>query len=536
MNNSNMYDVIIVGGGPAGLTSAIYLGRAKYKVLVIEKETFGGQITITDEIVNYPGVLKSSGKELTSKMRKQAQNFNAEFLNAEVISFELEVNIKKVKTTRGDFESFGVILAMGASPRKIGFKNELEFQGKGVAYCATCDGEFFTDKEIFVIGGGYAAAEESVFLTKYGKHVTVLVRGDDFSCAKEVSDHTKNNEKISILYNTSIVGVSGDSYVNEITYKDLLTNKEINYKVDDKIGVFVFAGYKPATSLIKDKILLNENGYIICDKNQKTNIDGVYAAGDICEKKLRQVVTAVGDGAVAATELEQFCSKLHAITGIKPQILNKKEEIKNTQSNNTDDIFSNEMISQLNAVFLRMENELVLKYSTNDTKESDELVYYLNKLSSLTNKIKLIEEVNNDEYLPCVKVYKDNKYTGLAFHGVPGGHEFTSFILGLYNVSSKGQEISIDLYNKIKNINKKVDIKIFVTLSCTMCPDLVVSAQKIASLNELVTSEIYELVLYQDIKEKYNISSVPCFLINDKLYFGKKDIKSLLDLIYEEIK
>ena len=184
----NIYDVIIIGGGPAGLTAAIYLTRARYRVLVLEKETFGGQITITHEVVNYPGVGVCSGKELTDMMYRQAEYFGAEFLIAEATKLSLNEDIKVVHTSKGDYKALGILLATGAHPRTVGFKGEEEFKGRGVAYCATCDGEFFTGKEIFVIGGGFAAAEESIFLTKFASHVTILIRGDDFSCAKSIAD------------------------------------------------------------------------------------------------------------------------------------------------------------------------------------------------------------------------------------------------------------------------------------------------------------------------------------------------------------
>ena len=184
---NNLYDVIILGGGPAGLTAALYLARAKYRTLVLEKEKFGGQITITHEVVNYPGVAKTSGEELTETMRRQAESFGAEFLLAEVEGLDLSGDIKTVKTDRGELKAFGVLLATGAHPRTVGFRGEEEHKGRGVAYCATCDGEFFTGKDIFVVGGGYAAAEESVFLTKFARHVTILVRKDDFSCAASVA-------------------------------------------------------------------------------------------------------------------------------------------------------------------------------------------------------------------------------------------------------------------------------------------------------------------------------------------------------------
>ncbi|MEG2640992.1 MAG: FAD-dependent oxidoreductase, partial [Eubacterium sp.] len=220
---SNQYDVIIVGGGPGGLSAAIYMARAQYKTLVVEKEHFGGQITITSEVVNYPGVRKTSGTELTEDMRKQAESFGAEFLLAEVSELTLEADIKKVKTDKGTYEAFGVILATGASPRMIGFQGEADFRGRGVAYCATCDGEFFTGKDVFVVGAGFAAAEEAVFLTKYARQVTILAREPDFTCAAAVADEAKNHEKITIHYNTQVVEVDGDTKLRHIIYKNDVT-------------------------------------------------------------------------------------------------------------------------------------------------------------------------------------------------------------------------------------------------------------------------------------------------------------------------
>ena len=214
------YDVVIVGGGPAGLSAAIYLARACYRVLVIEKEQFGGQITITSEVVNYPGIALTDGKTLTETMRLQAQKFGASFLLAEVTALELKKEIKTITTTQEDYTCFGVLLATGAHPRMVGFKGEKDWRGHGVAYCATCDGEFFTGKELFVIGGGFSAAQESVFLTKYASHVTILIRGEDFSCAKSTADTARNHPKITVLTNTVMDFVDGDSVLQTIQYNN----------------------------------------------------------------------------------------------------------------------------------------------------------------------------------------------------------------------------------------------------------------------------------------------------------------------------
>ena len=304
----NLYDVIVVGGGPAGLTAALYLARAKYRVLVLEKLHFGGQISITNEVVNYPGIERTSGQALTDTIQKQAESFGAEFVLAEATAFDLFGEIKTVRTNRGDYHCFGVLLATGAQPRTVGFKGEEELKGRGVAYCATCDGEFFTGKDIYVVGGGYAAAEESVFLTKFARHVTILIRKDDFSCAASVADQAKNHEKITVLTNTVLEEVSGKNGLHYARYKNTATGEvtEVKSPAGETFGVFVLAGYAPDTEMLKGTVELNEQGYIVTDAAKKTSIDGVYAAGDVCIKPLRQVVTATSDGALAATELENM--------------------------------------------------------------------------------------------------------------------------------------------------------------------------------------------------------------------------------------
>ena len=535
---NRFYDVVIIGGGPAGLTAGIYLSRAKYRVLIVEKAQFGGQITITSEVVNYPGVKKVSGFELTETMRKQAEDFGAEFLLAEVLELNLKDDVKVVKTSRGDFQTFGVLLATGASPRKVGFIGEEEFKGHGVAYCATCDGEFFTGKDIFVVGGGFAAAEESMFLTKFGKSVTVLVREDDFTCAKTIADEVKQHPKIKVLYNTEVLEVSGKDVLTYIKYKNNKTGEVTEYETDPEndFGVFVFAGYVPETSLVKGIAEVNAQNYIITDANQKTTVDGLYAAGDVCVKPLRQVVTAVGDGALAATELEKYVAHLQEKTKIIPKQTTKKiEKVKAEEviSQKENSIFSPDIIAQLNAVFSKMENPLQLKVYLDNRPISKELNAYVQELVSLTDKLSMTVSIGSNEDYPFVSVCdKDGNDTGLAFHGVPGGHEFTSFILGLYNAAGSGQQIPSDVLERIKNIDKKTNIKIIVSLTCTMCPELVVASQKIASLSQNVTSHVYDVNHFEKLKTKYKVMSVPCLVINDtEVYFGKKNINQLLDLI-----
>ena len=537
---NNLYDVVVIGGGPAGLTAALYLARAKYRVVVVEKENFGGQITITHEVVNYPGVGKTSGKALTETMRKQAESFGAEFMLAEVEALDMEGDVKTIKTSRGELKAFGVLLATGAHPRMVGFEGEEDFRGRGVAYCATCDGEFFTGKDVFVVGGGFAAAEESVFLTKYANHVTVLVRGEDFSCAESVAEHTRNNEKITVLTETEVVNVAGDDAVRSIKYRNKATGEVLEYKAKDgdNIGVFVFAGYQPATNLVKELGVTNEQGYVETDRSMKTAVEGLYAAGDVCIKPLRQVVTAVGDGALAATEREKYAAKMQKKTGLKPaQPQQKKEEPVNEAPVNQakeSALFDSDMMAQLNTVFGRMANPLVLKLYLDERPVSLELRNYMEELAKVTDKISV--EIAGEELAerPCVRVCRaDGSWSGLAFHGVPGGHEFTSFVLGLYNAAGPGQALDEAVLAGVRAVDKKTDIKVLVSLSCTMCPELVTATQRLAAENDKITAEVFDLNHFPDIKDKYKVMSVPCLVVNDgeKVSFGKKNAAQVLELI-----
>ena len=536
----NLYDVVIVGGGPAGLTAALYLARAKYRVLVLEKEQFGGQIAITHEVVNYPGIAKISGKALTDTIQQQAERFGAEFVLAEATGFDLDGDIKTVHTDKGDYRCFGILLATGAHPRMVGFKGEEEHKGRGVAYCATCDGEFFTGKEIFVVGGGYAAAEESVFLTKFARHVTILVRKDDFSCAASVADQAKNHEKITVLTNTVMEEVSGDNGLTYARYKNTATGEVTEYKSEESFGVFVFVGYAPATEAVKGIVELNEQGYIVTDASQKTSVEGVFAAGDVCIKPLRQVVTATSDGALAATELEKYVATIHRKTGLRANAPSPKQSettvtVDTHETAGADGLFTAEMRQQLDAVFSRMEKPLLLKLYLDGRPISAELENFITALAELSDKLEMDVRDRRAEktFAPCVEIcLRDGTPTGLAFHGVPGGHEFTSFVLGLYNAAGPGQALEADIQQEIARIVKPVDIKILVTLSCTMCPDLVVATQRIAAANPNVTAHVYDIRHFDNLKNQYKVMSVPCMVINDEaVSFGKKNIQQVLDLL-----
>lgn len=538
--NKNFYDVIIIGGGPAGLSAAIYMARAKFSVLVMEKETIGGQITITDEVVNYPGVIKTSGKALTEQMRMQAQNFGAEFLIAEATNIDLKDDVKKIQTNKGVFKSVGVILATGANPRMLGFEGEATFRGRGVAYCATCDGEFFTGLDVFVIGGGFAAAEEAIFLTKYAKKVTLIIREPDFTCAKSIADEVKKHPLIDIHYNSEILAAKGTAHLQKAIFKNNATGEEWTYEASENktFGIFVFAGYIPATELFKEQVAIDEHGYLMTDANQKTNIEGVYGAGDVCIKNLRQVATAVSDGAIASTSLEKYIPNVVEALHLETKKLEvqaapiDEAPIEDATEDSDTSFITAEMKQQLLPVFAKFDKKAILKcFVTNDTL-SKEIEVFAKELCDLSDLLSY-EIVNIEDGYPAIALFDDkDNHLRVTYHAVPGGHEFNSFIIALYNTIGPKQPIDQALLKDITKIEKPINIKVMVSLSCTMCPDVVMGSQRIAIENENITAEMFDLSHFPKIKETYNIMSVPCMIVNDKeVYFGKKDIQEIVDIL-----
>lgn len=585
MSRNDLYDVIVIGGGPAGLTAGLYLARARYRVLILEKDDFGGQITITNEVVNYPGVGRTTGRALTQTMRQQAQDFGAEFLSAEAIGLDVHGDVKTVHTSRGDLKAFGILIATGASPRKLGFEGESEYAGRGVAYCATCDGEFFAGKEVLVVGGGFAAAEESVFLTTYASKVTVLVREQDFTCDAAVAAAAKNNPKIDVRYQVELQGVTaGQGGLREASILNRATGQTETWKPVDggTFGVFVFAGYVPATNLVRGVVELDDYGYVVTHGYLETSVPGVYAAGDLRAKNLRQVVTATADGAIAAVELERYAKRMSEKTGLIPQrptsCVYEQSTAKTDAASLADttpapapvkrstdaaaaanavrkpgELFSDATRQQLNVVFGRMSRPVTLALELDDTPLSTELRGFIDALVALSGG-KLKSTVDDGEYekddtgravfdvehvlpaaRPCVRMVVDGEPTGLAFHGVPSGHEFNSFVLGLYNVAGPGQPLGDDLIERAKSIASPLNIMILVSLTCTMCPETVLASQRLASLNPAVCAEAYDVSHFPELKDQYGAMSVPCIVINrggeQTVEFGKKSIPQMLDLI-----
>ena len=303
--NDNLYDVIIVGAGPAGLSAGIYASRAKLHTLIVNKGTVGGQLVLTHEIANYPGVESMSGYQLANTMKKQAQAFGCEIrANVNVTGYDLTTNPKKVEINNKEvFYGKTIILAPGGLPRMLNIPGEQEFKGKGVSYCATCDGDFFTGKEIVVVGGGNSALEEAVSLTKYANKVTIVHQFDHFQAFPHAILEARSNLKIQLIMGSELREISGNESVRQVRIENLSSGEIMELKTD---GVFIFIGYIANTRGLEGHITLNKNGEILTDNDMHTNIPGIFAAGDCIAKRYRQVTTAVSDGTIAALNAIEF--------------------------------------------------------------------------------------------------------------------------------------------------------------------------------------------------------------------------------------
>ena len=311
----NVYDVIILGAGPAGLSAGLYAGRSRLKALLIEKGQDGGQIAITEEIENYPGQIvdeEESGPSLIARMTKQAEKFGCERVSDTIDAVELTGDVKKLVGKKGEYYAKAVILATGAHSRPIGCKNEGQFVGKGISFCATCDANFFEDLEVYVVGGGDSAVEEAMYLTNYARKVTIIHRRDELRAAKSIQEKAFANPKLDFMWDSVVEEVGGDEGVlAKMWVRNVKTDEvtEIEADEDDGLfGLFGFIGFLPNTDLFEGQIDM-EKGYIVTDDNMCTNIPGVFAAGDLRKKSLRQVVTAAADGAIAATQVYKYINE-----------------------------------------------------------------------------------------------------------------------------------------------------------------------------------------------------------------------------------
>ena len=551
-----IYDVIVIGGGAAGMSAGIYSGRAKMKTLVLEQGSVGGQAKTTNEIVNYPGVRHTTGPKLMEEMHLQAEDFGVKFAQAEVLEAKLEGEIKVLKTTNGDYETRSVIIATGATPRTLGFPGEAEYRGRGVAYCATCDGEFYTGLEVFVIGAGFAAAEEAIFLTRFARKVTVIAREPEFTCAKTIADKVLAHPKIEVKFNTEVVEATGDELLRRVKFINNQTNETFEHVAqdDETFGIFIFAGYVPQTKVFNGLVDMDKFGYIITDENMHTSVEGVYAAGDLRPKVLRQVVTAVADGAIASLEAEKYVAHEKERLGIveeevevAPQPKEVKEEkapAKEVAKGGQSALLNDALRGQIAGILGRMENNVTLVTIVDPANaKSIELRDLVMDIANLGDKLEAIvktkgedvaleEKVNADKFPVVALLDQDGNYAGVKFHGVPGGHELNSFLLAIYNLAGPGQALDAQVLEAIKSLDKKVNIKVAVSLSCHLCPDVVVSAQRIAIENPNVEAEMLDIANFPELKTKHKVMSVPCMIVNDeKIAFGSKSIQEMLNLI-----
>lgn len=302
-----MYDTMIIGAGPAGMTAALYAARSNLKVALLERGIYGGQMNNTAEIENYPGYARISGPELAEKMFEPLENLGVEHLFGQVEKIEDHGDFKKIITEDEVFETKTVILAPGANHRHLGVPGEEEYNSRGVSYCAVCDGAFFRDEDLLVVGGGDSAVEEAIFLTRFAKSVTIVHRRDQLRAQKLLQERAFANEKISFIWDSVVKEIKGDDRrVTSVVFENVKTGQ---ISESDFGGVFVYVGLDPVSDFVKDLGICNEAGWIVTDQHMKTAIDGIYAIGDVRQKDLRQITTAVGDGAVAGQEVYKYITE-----------------------------------------------------------------------------------------------------------------------------------------------------------------------------------------------------------------------------------
>jgi len=301
------YDIIIIGAGPAGYTAGIYCSRARHNTLLISGILPGGQLMNTTDVENYPGFDEGiMGPDLMLTMRKQAERMGTEIIDDEVISVDLKNNPLKVSTASSTFETYSVIVCTGANPRKIGLDGEQTFAGKGVSYCATCDGAFFKNQEIVVVGGGDSAMEEAVFLTKFASTVHIVHRRDKFRASKIMQERVLSNQKIKVHFNCTVEDIQGDQKFQKVILKNVKNNEKITLEAG---GLFVAIGHEPNSKILENQVELDENGYVVLKNNTETSIPGVFCAGDVHDHRYRQAVTAAGFGCMAAIDADKYLSE-----------------------------------------------------------------------------------------------------------------------------------------------------------------------------------------------------------------------------------
>ncbi|MCI1633736.1 MAG: FAD-dependent oxidoreductase [Liquorilactobacillus nagelii] len=543
MADKKIYDTVIIGAGPAGLSAAIYAGRATMDTLVIEANQVGGQVTTTSVVWNYPAVEKIDGTALMNQMQQQAANFGVQIVHDQITDYELEGDLK-VLHGRQDYYARSVIIAAGAKPRELNFPGEQQFRGHGIAFCSTCDGELFTGLQVFVIGGGYAAAEEADYLTRYAKHVTVISREAEFTCAPLTAARALNNPKVDVKFNTEIVRVTGKDYLETAVFKNNQTGKEFSYQPDSSeqtFGVFIYIGTQPATAKLTKILNHDEHGYLKADATLATNLPGVFAAGDIVVKPLRQIVTAASDGAVAATSAEHYVTALKQRLQIpierkqksatKPVGQTTKLAEKSTAMVHQGSWFDAKLQQQLKSIFERLTQKVTLQVLSDNGQKSQELQSFVKEFCDLDRHLdyQVRTAAGEENFLPLLELLdQQQNATGIRFAGIPTGHELNSLVLAVYNLAGPGQELAPELIERIKAL-PVTKIKIGVALTCHFCPDVVSTCQHMAAINPNVSAEMLDLQLFPELRQAKHIMSVPATMINDRpVIFGSQTAEQLV--------
>lgn len=550
---SDVYDLLIIGAGPAGLTAAIYAGRSKMSVLVVDSDEPGGQMRITSEVTNYPGILRAEGIDLAEDMKQQALSFSATIIQAKVVGVDFREPIKQVFTEDGrTLRSVGVIIATGAKPKKAGFEGELEFSGRGVGYCATCDGAFFEGMDIFVVGGSYSAAEEALYLTRYADKVALIVRGPRFTCPQSIVDKVMNHPKIDVHFNTQVVSVGGDTVLKHAKFINSQTKKTWEYTLSGEFatfGVFVFVGFVPSSEVFQGQVATDEAGYIITDDTLMTDMDCVFAAGDIRPKKLRQITTAVSDGSLAAIHAEKRIEEIKAKLKITTITVATQEAAKHEEPvslHPTESALDEGMKNRLRELFGQFDQKVtvvgILEAHGTDTmnKLSVEVASFLGELSGLHEKVAvqiypkgeqvaLEEQLSPWSYPVMTLLDAQGHCSRVSYYGVPSGHEFDAFIGILRDVAGSGQPIEPTVLERISKIDKPFHLQTCVLHSCQFCPGTVTACHQIARNNDAITSEMVDIAQYPQLQREHNIMSVPVVVINgEHALFGAKSLVEIL--------
>jgi thioredoxin reductase (NADPH) len=478
-----------------------------------------------------------------NQMQQQAANFGVQIVHDQITDYELEGDLK-VLHGRQDYYARSVIIAAGAKPRELNFPGEQQFRGHGIAFCSTCDGELFTGLQVFVIGGGYAAAEEADYLTRYAKHVTVISREAEFTCAPLTAARALNNPKVDVKFNTEIVRVTGKDYLETAVFKNNQTGKEFSYQPDSSeqtFGVFIYIGTQPATAKLTKILNHDEHGYLKADATLATNLPGVFAAGDIVVKPLRQIVTAASDGAVAATSAEHYVTALKQRLQIpierkqksatKPVGQTTKLAEKSTAMVHQGSWFDAKLQQQLKSIFERLTQKVTLQVLSDNGQKSQELQSFVKEFCDLDRHLdyQVRTAAGEENFLPLLELLdQQQNATGIRFAGIPTGHELNSLVLAVYNLAGPGQELAPELIERIKAL-PVTKIKIGVALTCHFCPDVVSTCQHMAAINPNVSAEMLDLQLFPELRQAKHIMSVPATMINDRpVIFGSQTAEQLV--------